>query len=64
MLSGTMAGKPWSQTLPGGPRPVQFKQYTRLEGDVEHPGEAVVKSIQARVTDKQGAVRATQSLKL
>lgn len=64
MLSGTQAGKPWSQALPGGARPLQFRQYTRLEGQFDHPGDVVPKSLQARVVDKSGAVRATQSVKL
>lgn len=64
VATGTQAGKPWSQPLPGGPRQIQFRQYARVEGDFEHPGDAVVKSIQARVVDKDGAVRATQSAKL
>jgi hypothetical protein len=64
MLSGTQGGKPWSQGMPGGAKPLQFRQYARLEGDIEHPGDAVIRSIQARVVDKQGAIRATQSVRL
>jgi hypothetical protein len=64
MLTGTQGGKPWTQGMPGGARPLQFRQYARLEGDIEHPGDAVIRSIQARVVDKQGAVRATQSVRL
>jgi hypothetical protein len=63
-LLGTQAGKPWTQTLAGGARSLQFKQYTRVEGAVEYPLDAVIKTVQARVVDKQGALRATQSLKL
>lgn len=64
MLSGTQGGKPWTQGMPGGAKPLQFRQYARLEGDIEHPGDAVIRSIQARVVDKQGAVRASQSVRL
>lgn len=64
MLTGTQGGKPWAQGMPGGAKPLQFRQYARVEGDIEHPGDAVIRSIQARVVDKQGAVRATQSLRL
>lgn len=64
LISGTQGGKPWSQGLPGGAKPLQFRQYARVEGDIEHPGDAVVRSIQARVVDQQGALRATQSVRL
>jgi hypothetical protein len=63
LLSGQLDGKPWSQALSGGPRPLQLGQYTRLEGTVEHPPAAVIKTVQARVMDLQGVTRATQSVK-
>jgi hypothetical protein len=63
-LAGTLDNMPWSQGLPGGPKPLQLKQYTRIEGLLEHPPNAVVKTIQVRVMDKAGSVRATQTLKL
>lgn len=62
-LAGTLEGKPWSQGLAGGARPLQLRQYTRLEGTVEHPPMAVIKTVQARVIDLQGTTRATQSTK-
>lgn len=63
-LTGTLDGKPWSQALPNGPLPVQVKQYARLEGLIDHPPQAVVKTVQLRILDGGGAVRATQTLKL
>lgn len=64
LLSGQHEGKPWTLALPGGARPITLKQYARVEGMVEHPPGAVIKSVQARVIDAKGAVRATQTLKL
>jgi hypothetical protein len=64
LLSGLLDGKPWQQTLPGGPQSLQLRQYARVEGMIDHPQEAVVKSVQARVLDDKGATRATQTLKL
>jgi hypothetical protein len=64
VLSGTLAGQPWSMTLPNGPKPLKLRQYTRVEGTVDHPPDAVLKEVQARVTDPQGALRATGSVKL
>jgi len=56
-------GKPW--LAPGTKsQPLQFRQYTRLEGVVDHPEGAVVKTVQVRVIDSSGAVRATHTVKL
>jgi hypothetical protein len=63
-FSGIEDGKPWTLTLPGGAQPLQVKQYARVEGRVDGPAHAVVKSVLLRVTDSAGAVRATQTLKL
>jgi hypothetical protein len=63
-LVGSQAGKAWSQPPPGGAKPLQFKQYIRVEGTIDHPPEAVIKSVQVKVIDTQGAVRATQALRL
>lgn len=64
LLSGTLNHQPWTQGLPGGPKPLQLKQSMRLEGMVEHPAQAVVKTVQVRVLDRGGSVRATLSYKL
>jgi len=64
LLSGLMNGQPWSMSLPGGPKPIQLRQYARVEGMIDHPATAVIKTVQARVTDNQGAVRATQTVQL
>lgn len=64
VLSGTLGDKPWTISQPGGPRQLQVKQSARLEGTVSYPQEAVVKTVQVKVTDNQGGVRAAQTVKL
>ena len=61
VLSGLMDGKPW--TLAGSPRPLTVRQVARLEGLIEHPAEAVIKTVQARVMDAKGATQASQTLR-
>ena len=62
-LSGTLDGKPWVFARPGGAQPVKLKQYLRLEGVIDHPPLAVVKTVSVRVTDLGGTVRATLTVK-
>lgn len=63
-LRGEVDGRSWSQTLPGNGRVLQFRQYQRVEGLLEFPPAAHVQGVQVRVVDAQGAVRATQDLRL
>jgi hypothetical protein len=63
-LAGTLDGRPWTYTLPEGGRRLQFRQYGRVEGLLDHPAEAVVESIQVKVMDDSGGVRAKQTVKL
>jgi hypothetical protein len=63
-LGGTLDGKPWTLSMPGGARPLKVKQYARVEGMIEHPPGAVVKTVQVRVTDSGGGVRSTQTVRL
>jgi hypothetical protein len=62
-LTGTLDGKPWTLAA-GGARPLQMKQYLRVEGMIDHPPQAVVKTVQVRVMDASGGVRATQIAKV
>ena len=64
ILSGTLAGKAWTAPGSNAAKPVPAKQYLRAEGVLEHPAAAVVKSVQVRLLDAQGAVRATQTAAL
>lgn len=63
-LQGTLDGKPWSFTPSNGSKPLQLKQYLRVEGMIDHPPEALVKSLQIRVLDTGGGLKATQTAKL
>ena len=63
-LTGTLDGKPWTFTPEPAQRALALKQYARVEGLLDHPGGAVVKTVQVRVLDNSGGVRATQTLKL
>jgi hypothetical protein len=62
-ISGTLAGKPWMMEMPGGPQPLQFRQYRRVEGMVDLPPQAVVKNVSAKLMEG-AATRAVQSVKL
>lgn len=62
-LAGTVDGQPWSLPIDGA-KPLQLKQYARVEGLVEYPEQAVIKSLQVKVIDQAGDVRATQSVQL
>lgn len=63
-LGGTLDGKPWTFSPQAGPRALSFKQYARVEGLIDHPAPAVVKTVQVRVLDNNGGVRASQTVKL
>jgi len=63
-LTGTMEGRPWSLAQHGGPKPIQLKQYLRVEGMIDHPPLAVIKAVSVRVTNKAGELKATQTLRL
>jgi len=62
-FTGTINGRSWSATLPGGAQRVTVKQYGRLEGVFEVPAQVQVKGMTARLL--QGTtLRATQTVKL
>ena len=62
-FSGTVNGKPWSTSIPGGPQAITIKQYGRVEGELDLPAQVVVKGVSAKVMDGN-VVKATQSIKL
>lgn len=62
-VGGTLAGKPWTLSLPGGPQALQFKQYRRIEGMLDLPPQAVVKTVTAKVLEG-ASVRSVQTFKL
>lgn len=57
------SGKPWLAPSVRT-QPLQFKQYARVEGVVDHPDGAMVKTVQVRVVDGAGVVRATHTTRL
>lgn len=61
-LAGTLDGKPWS--LPGAAQSLQVKQYRRVEGLIDHPPQAVIKTVTVKVTDGRGAVLASHSIQM
>ncbi len=62
-ISGLLDGRPWLMHMPGGPMPLHFRQYRRLEGMVDLPARVVVKNVSAKVVE--GTVsRAVQSVAL
>jgi hypothetical protein len=63
-LSGVLEGKSWTQALPGGARTLLVRQVARVEGTIDHPEAAVIKTVQVRVLDAQGVTRATQTARL
>lgn len=62
-FNGTLAGKPWAMGLPGGAQALQFRQYRRIEGVLDLPPLAVVKTVTAKVVEGT-AVRSVQTVKL
>ena len=62
-INGTLAGKPWMVNLPGGAQILHFKQYRRIEGVLDLPTQAVVKTVTAKIVE--GTVtRSVQTFKL
>ena len=62
-LAGSLDGKPWTFASPAGPQPLQLKQYLRVEGMLDPPAQAVVKTASIRVMDLTGAVKASLTVK-
>ena len=57
--------RPWTSPPSGiGSGPSAQVTYARVEGMIDCPAQAVVKTAQVKVTDAGGAVRALQTLKL
>ena len=64
-LSGTMATKVWTTPAAAIVRgDMKLTQYARIEGLIEYPADAVVKTVQVRLLDTRGNARATQVLRL
>jgi hypothetical protein len=63
-LAGTLDGKPWTQAEADGAKPLKLKQVLRIEGSIDHPPGAVIKTLTARVLDASGGVKAAQSVRV
>jgi hypothetical protein len=61
-INGTLAGKPWVLTLPGGAQALQLKQYRRIEGVLDLPPQAVVETVTAKIMSGS-AVRSVETFK-
>ena len=61
VLTGTQDGAPWTQTRPAQGQPLQVKQYRRIEGVLDLPPQAVVKTVTARVLEG-ATVRTSQTM--
>lgn len=62
-VTGTLDGKPWVFMAPDSGRSLQFKQYLRVDGLIDHPPQAVVKTVTVRVMDLNGVLRASLTVK-
>jgi hypothetical protein len=63
-FTGLLDGKPWNHQGSGGAQLLQVKQHLRIDGMVDYPAQAVVKTVQVRLMDTRGAVKAVQTAKL
>lgn len=64
-LSGTLAGKAWTSAPEAMARgSMTLRQYSRVEGAIDHPADVVVRTLQVRLIDSQGVARVTQLLRL
>jgi hypothetical protein len=63
-LGGTLDGRAWSLPVKDGARALQLTQYARVEGVVDYPKAAVVKTLQVSILDGSEVVRATHTARL
>ena len=59
-INGTLAGKPWVASLPGGAQELQLKQYRRIEGVLDLPPQVLVNTVTAKVLEG-ATVRSVQT---
>jgi hypothetical protein len=62
VLGGTLEGQPWQLASTDADNVLQVRQVLRVQGTVEHPEHAVVKTVEVRISDPKGNVVATQSI--
>jgi len=62
-FNGTLDGKPWQMHQAPQPQPVSMNSYLRLEGLVDVPPKAVVKTVTAKILQR-GEVKSVQTVRL
>ena len=62
-FTGTLEGRPWTAQQAPAPQPVLIKGYLRLEGLVDVPPQAVVKTVTAKIL-QGGTVKVLHTIKL
>lgn len=62
-FAGTLDGKPWTLTPPNSPQTVLVRSYSRQEGVVDVPPQAVVKTVTAKIL-QGGTVKSVQTVQL
>ena len=60
---GTVSGKPWNGSLPGGAQAIKVKQYGRIGGMFQPPVQVVVKSMTVKLRDGK-TVKTMQTTRL
>ena len=65
VLHGVQGAKPWVTPASDAVRgDLRVRQYARVEGEMSYPAEVAVRSVQVRLLDARGDVRATHVQKL
>lgn len=62
-FTGTLEGKPWQARQSPEPQTVALNSYLRLEGLVDVPAKAVVKTVTAKILQR-GEVKSVQTVRL
>lgn len=62
-FTGTLDGKPWALKSPPSPQPVVVRSYSRQEGLVDVPPQAVVKTVTAKIL-QGGSVKSVHTIEL
>jgi len=64
VLQGIMDGRPWSLPVKLPDAALVMTQYARVDGHADVPKAALVKTMQVKIIDGSGAVRATHTARL
>lgn len=64
VLQGVLDGRPWSLPVKLPDAALVMTQYARVDGQVDVPKAAVIKTMLVKIVDGSGAVRATHTARL